>query len=34
MLPTENELVEYKEKITDSFEKEVVAFLNARGGIC
>ena len=31
-LQTENELVEYKEKITDSLEKEAVAFLNAKGG--
>ena len=28
----ENELVEYKEKLTDSLEKEVVAFLNTKGG--
>jgi len=28
----ENELIEYKEKLTDSLEKEVVAFLNAKGG--
>ena len=32
MLQTENELVEYKEKVTDSIEKEAVAFLNAEGG--
>ena len=28
----ENEKIEYKEKLTDSLEKEVVAFLNAKGG--
>ena len=28
----ENELMEYKEKLTDALEKEVVAFLNAKGG--
>ena len=32
MLQAENDLVEYKEKLTDSLEKEVVAFLNAKGG--
>jgi len=32
MLQVENELVEYKEKLTDSLEKEAVAFLNAKGG--
>jgi predicted HTH transcriptional regulator len=32
MLQVENELVEYKEKLADSLEKEAVAFLNARGG--
>jgi predicted HTH transcriptional regulator len=31
-LQFENELVEYKEKLTDSLEKEAVAFLNAKGG--
>jgi len=32
MLQHENENIEYKEKLTDSFEKETVAFLNAKGG--
>ena len=32
MLQKENELVEYKDRLTESLEKEVVAFLNARGG--
>ena len=32
MLQQENELIEYKEKLTDTLEKEVVAFLNAKGG--
>ena len=32
MFQVENELVEYKEKLTDSLEKESVAFLNAKGG--
>jgi len=32
MLQTENEFVEYNERLSESFEKEVVAFLNARGG--
>ena len=32
MLEIENELIEYKEKLTNSLEKEVVAFLNAKGG--
>jgi len=32
MFQVENELVEYKEKLTDLLEKEAVAFLNAKGG--
>jgi len=32
MFQFENELVEFKEKLTDSLEKEAVAFLNAKGG--
>ncbi|GHS87672.1 hypothetical protein FACS1894201_08960 [Bacteroidia bacterium] len=32
MFQVENELVEYKEKLTASLEKEAVAFLNAKGG--
>jgi len=32
MFRVENEWIEYKEKLTDSLEKEVVAFLNAKGG--
>ena len=32
MFQAENEFIEYKEKLTDSLEKEVVAFLNAKGG--
>ena len=33
MIPqSETELIEFKEKLTDSLEKEVVAFLNAKGG--
>jgi predicted HTH transcriptional regulator len=32
MLQVENELIEYKEKLTDTLEKEAVAFLNANGG--
>jgi predicted HTH transcriptional regulator len=31
-MQVENENIEYKEKLTDSIEKEVVAFLNAKGG--
>ncbi len=31
-LKPENENVEYKEKLNDTFEKEAVAFLNANGG--
>jgi predicted HTH transcriptional regulator len=35
MLKTETNRSEYKEKLTDALEKEVVAFLNAKGGdIC
>ncbi|MCL2167916.1 MAG: putative DNA binding domain-containing protein [Lentimicrobiaceae bacterium] len=33
ILQVETEIVEYKEKVTDSLEKEVVSFLNANGGI-
>lgn len=29
---TENHRIEYKRELTDSLEKEVVAFLNAREG--
>jgi len=32
-LQVETETVEYKEKVNDSLEKEVVAFLNAKGGV-
>ena len=32
VLKPESEDIEYKEKLTDSLEKEVVAFLNANGG--
>ena len=32
ILQPENEIIEYKKKLTDTLEKEVVAFLNAEGG--
>ena len=30
---TENSRVEFKSKLTDDLEKEVVAFLNSEGGV-
>lgn len=31
---TENRAIEYKSKLTDDFEREVVAFLNTHEGGC
>ena len=32
MLPPESDRIEYKERLTDDLEKEVVAFLNSKEG--